>query len=215
MTKTSNSERKWAYDPVPGSKSALFLELAQPDTDGFADPVSVADFKGKYRSLQFGNGGDWCRESSSLAKYYNVERRKEKGRITHVVLWGLKKQPSSQPIPDKIRKSICAGECSVLAIGTDIQADHRDGRRDDPRLSDPALVTEEDFQPLSQSANSAKRQHCKKCRETNNRFDAKRLGYSVSQTKGNGKYRGTCVGCYWHDPIRFNYQVSENYKKKS
>ena len=214
MTKTSNSERKWAYDTKPGGKPFLFLELAQPNADGFADAVSVAEFKGKYRSLQFGNGADWCRKSSSFAKYYIVELPKEKGKITHVVLCGLNNQSSSRPIPDKIRKSICSGDCSVLAIGAEIQADHRDGRGDDPRLSDPALVTEDDFQPLSQSANSAKRQHCKKCRETNNRFDAKRLGYSVSQTKGNGKYRETCVGCYWHDPIGFNYQVSKHYKKK-
>lgn len=215
MTKTSDSERKWAYDPKPGSKPFLFLELAQPDVDGFSDPVSVTKFRGRYRSLQFGNGGDWCRDSSSLAQYYNIERRKDKGKITHVRLHGLRKQRSSKPIPEKIRKVICAKECCVTAVGASgnkIQCDHKDGRQDDPRLNDPSLVTEDDFQPLHQAVNSAKRQHCKECKETNSRFDAKRLGYSVSQIKGNGEYRGTCIGCYWHDPIEFNRVICSKFK---
>lgn len=72
---------------------------------------------------------------------------------------------------------------------------------------DSTLVTIDDFQPLSKAANNAKRQHCKNCRDTNLRFDAKKLGYRVSQVKGNGKYRGSCVGCYWHDPKFFNREV--------
>jgi hypothetical protein len=33
----------------------------------------------------------------------------------------------------------------------------------------------EDFQPLSKAANDAKRQHCKICMRTGERFDAKKL----------------------------------------
>ena len=99
----------------------------------------------------------------------------------------------------------------MLATGS-TQCDHKDGRLDDPRLSDINLVTIDDFQPLSRAANDAKRQHCIECRDTGNRFDAKRLGYSVSQVRGDGKYNGTCVGCYWHDPMFFNAEVSVNYK---
>lgn len=79
---------------------------------------------------------------------------------------------------------------------------------DDPRLSDINKVTIDDFQPLSKAANDAKRQHCVECRETGIRFDAKRLGYSVSQVRGNGLYNGTCVGCYCHDPIFFNREMA-------
>ena len=43
------------------------------------------------------------------------------------------------------------------------------------------------------------------------RFDAKRLGYQVSQVRGNGLYNGTCVGCYWHDPLFFNSEVSKHF----
>ena len=99
----------------------------------------------------------------------------------------------------------------VLATGSP-QCDHKDGRLDDPRLSDASLVTVDDFQPLSRGANDAKRQHCLECRDTGNRFDARRLGYSVGQVRGDGRYNGTCVGCYWHDPVFFNAEVSKNFR---
>lgn len=197
-----------AYQPRQGSKPALFMELARPDDEGFSRIVPVSEFIGKYARLQFGNGGDWCREDGTLGKHYNIVRHKKGNKITAVELQGKKKQSVDKPIPKHIRDQIIAQRCAVLAIGQNIQADHRDGRRDDPRLSDPGQVTVDDFQPLSQAVNSAKRQHCKICRETNQRFDATQLGYSRAQIKGNGEYRGTCVGCYWHDPIRFNRDIS-------
>lgn len=197
-----------AYKPRPGTKPALFLKLARPDDEGFSRKVFVSEFTGKYDRLQFGNGGDWCRDDGTLGKHYNIVRHKTGNKITAVELQGRKKQSVDKPIPKPIRDRIIVQRCAVLAIGQNIQADHRDGRRDDPRLSDPGKVTIHDFQPLSQAVNSAKRQHCKVCRETNQRFDATQLGYSRAQIKGNGEYRGTCVGCYWHDPIRFNRDIS-------
>ena len=55
---------------------------------------------------------------------------------------------------------------------------------------------------------NAKRQHCKSCRETGKRFDARKLGYRIGQFKGNRDYNGSRIGCYWHDPWRFNREVS-------
>lgn len=159
--------------------------------------------------MGLGNGGSWCRDDSTLGKKYNIVRYKEgKGnKITSVELHGIKKSPITKQIPPDIANQIKGKKCAVLAI-SNVECDHKDGRRDDPRLNDPAQVTIADFQPLSKAVNTAKRQHCKRCRETNNRFDARQLGYSVGQWKGNGEYRGTCVGCYWYDPIRFNKEVS-------
>ena len=76
----------------------------------------------------------------------------------------------------------------------------------------PDEIKPDDFQPLSKTANNAKRQHCKICRETGKRFDATRLGYSVKQYKGNQKYEGSCIGCYWYDPLMFNKKVSKDFK---
>ena len=190
-----------------GSKAAMFLELAKPNANGFSEAVYVTKFQGKYEKLRFGNGGDWCRSDGSLAKYYNIERHKSKGKIDFVRLHGYNKNPIEKPIPNSVREQLIDRRCAVLDVGS-IQIDHKDGRRDDPRLNDASRVTVEDFQPLSQAANVAKRAHCNACRETGHRYDATRLGYHVAQFEGNGTYRGSCVGCYWHDSFAFNQAVS-------
>ncbi len=186
----------------------LFLELAQPDEDGFSRRVNIEEFTGDYERLQMGNGGGWCRDDGALGHRYNVRRNKKGGRIVSVELQGFKKQPIEKPIPAAIKSQIGSGRCVVLDTTARIEVDHKDGRRDDPRLTNINHVTIDDFQPLSKAVNNAKRQHCKTCRETNKRFDARRLGYNVSQFKGDGDYNGTCVGCYWHDPRRFNHEVT-------
>ena len=194
-----------------GSKPALFLELATPDALGFSRVVSVEEFTGRYESLKFGNGGDWIRRDGSLAKSFNIRRHPAgRGKITGVELQGYRKVVIQKPIPAWIRDEVTKEKCIVLATGNP-QCDHKDGRLDDPRLSDTERLTLDDFQPMSSGANNAKRQHCAECRETGNRFNATRLGYRVSEVRGDGIYNGTCVGCYWHDPIFFNSEVSKNF----
>ena len=187
---------------MPPSKADLFLELAKPDAQGFSRVVPVGEFTEKYDGLSFGNGGHWCRDDGSLARRYNIRRNKQGGRIVSVELQGKKKIPIKKAIRQDIRAHYKNRRCVVLDVsGT--ECDHKDGRRDDPRLNDPERQTCRDFQPLSKAANNAKRQHCKRCRETDNRYDAKNLGYPVAQVRGNGKYNGTCIGCYWYDPVAF------------
>ena len=190
------------------SKAALFLELAKPNARGFSRKVYVSEFVKRYDGLIMGNGGGWCRDDGRLASVYNIERHKERGAIVYIMLHGFKKNPIKKPIPAKIRKALSNKPCAVLAISK-VEIDHRDGRRDDPRLADASRVRLSDFQPLSKAVNNAKRQHCKTCRKTNKRFDAKLLGYRKGQVEGNGIYRGSCIGCYWHDPIAFNKSISK------
>jgi hypothetical protein len=58
---------------------------------------------------------------------------------------------------------------------TKIEIDHKDGRKNDKRISDLETQRIEDFQPLCKAANDIKRQICKKCRETNKRWNAKNI----------------------------------------
>ncbi len=190
------------------TKPDIFLDLAKPDPDtGFSRAVDIDILK--KNGLGFGNGGSWCRDDGSLGKKYNIERIKKGNRIIAVKLNGYRKNPIGKIIPAHIKNEIHQKKCVVLAIGQP-ECDHKDGRRDDPRLNNPDRITLDDFQPLSKAANNAKKQHCKECRKTDRRFDAKRLGYSTSQWAGNGRYMGTCVGCYWHDPFKFNKEISKN-----
>ena len=55
------------------TKTELFLKLAQPNENGVSRWVNVNEFVGEYKDLQLGNGGSWCRASSTLAKKYVVE----------------------------------------------------------------------------------------------------------------------------------------------
>ena len=189
----------------------LFLELAEPDEFGFSRVVKREEFVGKYEPLDTPNGSSWSRRESSLANKYNIRKTYKGGKVASYELHGFNKSPVKKPVPKKIIDEIKVQNCKVLAISR-VETDHKDGRLDDPRLSDPTKVTIDDFQPLSKGANNAKRQHCKECRNTDKRFDARRLGYSISQVRGNGTYEGSCVGCYWHDPFFFNKEVSKGAK---
>ena len=128
--------------------------------------------------------------------------------ISAVELQGYKKVEIRKPIPARIRKQFKEKRCAVLDISR-IEIDHKDGRLDDPRLSDPSRVKLGDFQAFSKPVNNAKRSHCKRCRETDRRYDARRLGFPIAQYAGDEIYNGTCIGCYWHDPRRFIEKVCE------
>lgn len=62
-----------------------------------------------------------------------------------------------------------------------------------------------DFQAMSKPANDAKREFCKKCKETDIRFDAKSIGYNISVTEGTLNYDKDlgCKGCYLFDVLNF------------
>lgn len=190
------------------TKVDLFLALAKPDALGFSRAVPVDEFVGDYAVLQLGNGGSWCRTDGALGRKYNIRRNKGGNAIVSVELQGYKKQPIGKRIPIKIKREVVKRRCVILGVSS-VECDHKDGRLDDPRLDDPKRITADDFQPLSKAANNAKRQHCKSCRASGNRYDARVLGYKMGQVLGNGKYNGTCVGCYWHDPHFFNAEASK------
>lgn len=168
--------------------------------------VDVDEFVGRCDRPKLSDGGSWYRDDGPLAREFTIHRIKEKGWIVAVELHGEKKQPIGKSIPAQIKAQITAQRCVALYTSNP-ECDHKDGRRDDPRLSDASRVTSDDFQPLSKAANNAKRQHCRECRETGQRFDARQLGFPAAQTKGNGVYRGSCTGCYWYDVRQFRAEV--------
>jgi hypothetical protein len=194
-----------------GSKPYRFLEICNLDySNGFSSLVGLEELE--QAGLSTSNGGDWCRSDGTLGKYFNIDRIKEKGKIVGVQLLGYKKNSFSGKINKEIRDFYKDADCRVLAVGSNIEIDHKDGRKDEYGMPDNQKP--EDFQPLHKNANTAKRQHCKECKETNIRFDAKRLGYSVSQWIGTPQYNGSCVGCFWYDIAEFNANISKDYIKE-
>ena len=197
------------------TKTELFLELAQPNENGVSRWVSVTEFIGKYKDLQLGNGGSWCRASSSLAKKYIVEFDKSLtagNSIDAVRLNGFNTNKTfSQNIRSDIKDFYKNKNCVMLGIqgnseNTKIEIDHKDGRKDDWRVSDVKTQRLEDFQPLCKAANDAKRQICKNCKLTDKRWNAKNLkGNPYPFYEGDENYTEElgCVGCYQYDPVEY------------
>ncbi|AFR35779.1 type II restriction endonuclease NlaIII [Riemerella anatipestifer] len=216
------------------TKTELFLELAKPDSNGVSRWVSVNEFIGKYKALQLGNGGSWCRASSSLAKTYTIEFDKTKTRgnsIDAIRLTGFNNSNTfNQSIRKEIKDFYKNKNCVMLgingnSINTKIEIDHKDGRKDNDRVSNIKTQRLEDFQPLSKAANDAKRQICKRCKETNLRWNAKNLkGNPYSFYEGDEHYTQElgCVGCYQFDPVEYrkssvikiSKEVTDNILKK-
>lgn len=197
------------------TKTELFLELAKPNKQGVSRWVYVNEFVGKYKELQLGNGGSWCRKSSSLAKKYllKFDKSKTKGNsIDAIKLVGLnKEEPFNQNIKREIEIYYKKQKCVMLGIigeseNTKIEVDHKNGRKDDARVGNVKTQQYEDFQPLCKAANDAKRQICKKCKETDKRWDAKNIkGNPYSFYEGDENYTKKlgCVGCYQYDPVEY------------
>lgn len=197
------------------TKTELFIKLAKPNENGESRWVYSTEFVGEYADLQLGNGGSWCRASSSLAKKYIVEFDKSitKGNsIDAVRLVGLRKEGTfNQNIRKDIRDYYKDKRCVMLGVcgfseNTKIEIDHKDGRKEDWRVSNPSTQLLEDFQPLCKAANDVKRQICKECKLTGQRWDAQNIkGNPYSFYEGDNNYNDTlgCVGCYQYDPVAY------------
>lgn len=209
------------------SKKDLFLTLAKPDKNGISRWVSVSEFVGIYKDLQLGNGGSWCRASSNLAKIYIVEFDKSKtngNSIDAIRLNGFnKKVHFNQSIREDIKNFYKDKKCVMLGVcgkseNTKIEIDHKNGRKDDFRISDKKSQKLDDFQPLCKAANDIKRQICKTCKETNKRWNAKNIsGNPYSFYAGDENYTQElgCVGCYQYDPVAYRKKSSEKLIKEA
>ncbi len=201
------------------TKKDLFLKLAKPDKKGKSRWVPISEFVGEYKSLQLGNGGSWCRRSSSLSINYVVEFDKDitpGNSIDRIRLNGFNtKKAFNQNIRQDIIKHYKTQNCVMLGVNgqsenTKIEIDHKNGRKDNHRLSNLKNQKLSDFQPLSKAANDIKRQICKQCKKTNKRWNAKNLkGNPYEFYMGDENYTEElgCKGCYQYDPVEYRKTV--------
>lgn len=213
------------------SKIDLFLELAKPDEKGFSRWVRVSEFVGAYKTLRLGNGGGWCRASSTLAKTYIVEFDKSLtsgNAIDAIRLQGFNPQKAfNQAIRKDIKDFYKTQKCVMLGVcgkseNTTIEIDHKDGRKDSARVSDLQSQNLQDFQPLCKAANDIKRQICKTCKETNTRWSAKNIkGNPYDFYAGDERYIAQsegglgCVGCYQYDPVAYRKESVKKIAKEA
>lgn len=178
-----------------------FLEIANVDDNGYSREVSIEELKKISLDYETRNGCQWARTGTGLLKSYNITRKKRNNKIVSIKLDG-KRQLTNHSIPSNVVKSFTNSRCAILDVGTNIEIDHKNGKYDQ------LTYDINDFQPLSKSANDAKRQHCLKCKQTKQRYDARRLGYKAGWFSGDGNTQ-TCYGCYWNDIKLFNETLSQ------
>jgi hypothetical protein len=169
-----------------------------------------------------GNGGSWSRDSNwpgyKIRRWKMSDLKRERpeeaqnleaskaftptlGTVA-IQLCGLAKNEVYQGIRADIRQEL-TGQPSVFSgVTTTIEIDHKDGRKDNWDL-DPSTQTLGMFQTVTKLENVMKRTECIRCEKTGSRYDAKSLGYPVSQTFGGPTYSGSCEGCYLYDPREF------------
>lgn len=193
------------------SKAHIFFDACNLNpSNGYSDIIGIEQLT--ELGLKTDNGGSWCRSDGPLGKYFQILRQKKGGRIDSVQLVGYAQNDFTGKIDKEIVDTYKNEPCVVLDVSSKyVEVDHKDGRKDDYKLH--ANQTIDDFQPMHKAVNVAKRSHCKHCSHTGIRFDAKHLGYSESQYIGPSEYHGSCIGCYWHDPVMFNLQVSGCFEK--
>lgn len=194
----------------------IFLCYSMPNEEGYTREILMADLIRLHPSFQTTNGGDWCRSDvSPLGKEFIIARKKQNGSIYSIRLDGKNKKQTEKyrGIADWIVSSLKTKKCVILDVGTNIEIDHKNGKYNDKELEDTQTQRLSDFQAMSKAANNAKRAHCRQCKETGRRFDARRLGYKESFTMGDFD-SVNCEGCYWHDPQKFNRLISVDFNKE-
>lgn len=185
-------------------------------TTCFSREIPISELRNIHPGFESTNGCQWARSDGSyLGKKYKIKRPKSGGKVSAIQLDGPNHNSVKvyRSIRKDIRDEIVRKRCVVLDIGSNIEADHKNGKYDE--LSNIELENQkmQDFQPMSKAANDAKRQHCKQCIRDGKRYDARRLGYKEGWVVGDAN-TSTCPGCYWYDPKRFNELISKNYDKR-
>ena len=185
--------------------------ICKPDENGVFGKITRDEFSSA--GLPLGNGSPgWLRSDGKSSLFVKYKIKLEKDGVKIISIWseGFQDNPNTQRsyIPSETKERIKNSICDVLATGKP-EADHMNAY-------DCSGELDSEFQPLSKPANCAKRQHCKKCRETGKRFDARLLHFPVGWIVGESvhtKQPDVCKGCYWHSPKMFVQETTKNYKQ--
>jgi hypothetical protein len=158
------------------------------------------------------NGVPYLRKDSPLCRKYNVTRKYHKsiGSLIGFQLTGFNNNMYfSRAIPQDVRRVILEKynyKCILCGSKDRLEIDHKNGRYDN------IANTFEDFQLLCKSCNDKKRERCKTCKLSGQRFNVQQsisnILYKVPFTCGTQKYTEKigCKGC-------FLYDIEDFYKK--
>lgn len=191
---TTNVGKLLLYSPVDelGNSETFFFENLKPE----------------HIKLHPNNGVHWDRQ---LRRYFKVKYEKEKGATIGYKLIGynLEDVTKNRQIRPDIREAFKGVPCVHCWLPnkdhTKHEIDHKNGRYNHEEVFKYESQDIDQFQSLCRPHNLYKRSCCKKCKETNIRFDATFYGFPVPVTFGKVTYEESvgCKGCYLYDPYEF------------
>ena len=129
--------------------------------------------------------------------------------VYYIQFFGLGESIIDEGIRTDIRKNICSKPCVSCGTTNEIQCDHKNDLKNDPRVMNRSTQTIDDFQPLCRHCNCVKRQVLARTKEENKRQSAP--GFPVAFTDGDETFNpedpNWYVGTYWGDVADFKSKL--------
>ena len=166
--------------------------------------------------LTFTGNGSKLRKGCAFKKKYEIEYKKNGKKITHFRCcgWHTETNIFNQYIRKDIKDYYSRQPSAWSGLTSEIEVDHKNGRKNDFRLNDPKKQTFDDFQSLTKAENDFKRQKCIECMATNKRPSASEKNapfayLGVDYIEGDSNYNESigCRGCYLYDVEKFKKEA--------
>lgn len=174
----------------------------------------IADLENATGLSLRGNGSAYLQNDRGLGRLYVIEKQYGTSAYGARTIESVRtighahhhQRHRGSSIPQAVRAWLAGKPCSFCGTTAQLEVDHRDGRKEP--MPDPLPA---DFQALCKHCNGLKREACKECARSGLRFDARTLGYPISQWTGAMTFQPRdprCRGCLWHDPIAFRTKLN-------
>lgn len=131
------------------------------------------------------------------------------GTIYYIKFFGFGEKICDDGIRNDIRKAICKRPCANCGTTAQIECDHKNDLKNDPRVLNKNTQTIDDFQALCKHCNDVKRGALKRTKDSGKRHPAP--GFKVGFTKGDETYDTNdpnwYIGTYWGDILAFKEKL--------
>jgi hypothetical protein len=128
--------------------------------------------------------------------------------VYYIQFFGKAEVDLEEDLPrNDIKAVICKRPCANCGTHSDIQCDHKNDLKNDPRVLNKKTQELADFQALCRHCNDVKRGCKKQMLQTGMRYSATQLGFPMAFTRGDARLLLTdphwYVGTYWGDCLAF------------
>lgn len=133
--------------------------------------------------------------------------------VLYIRSYGKLENPQNEHPPRQdIRDEICRRCCANCGTNSNIEVDHKNSLKNDPRVLNTHTQTIDDFQALCRHCNIVKREKEKRAKLQGRRYGARNeLRYGIDFTQGDFTLDindpNWYIGTYWGDCIAFKQNI--------